>query len=333
VSDNRKEQLMYSTTCPRCLRATPLAAIVAVFVLAVSGATPALAADTWEPYDWSSSNTSVKAIATPSAKDPCRTSMSKLAFAVGTDESPLVAEWYEDPSTSTWGTFTPIGAKVNTISATILCGVPEVFAIGKDNALWTNATYNRPFGHQGFTWDGYRQLSSEPITAVAAVASAANRIDVFVIQNNRLKVKRRINGIWQPYIALASSAFVKGIATTSPYPGRIDLFAIGQDDAVWTMHSINDAWTNFVQLEPNAVNSITASSPYPNRVDLFVMGRDNALWTKHGTNDVWTTYRQLATNQIRAIAAAAPKSPGDLDVFVVGTDYHFWEKQGHASTP
>ena len=159
-----------------------LTAVTAVLALAVSAPASAVAADTWFPYWGTGISTPIKAIAADSAKDPCTGQRGqKRAYAVALDDSPLVAEHTDDPELPTWRTFTPIGAKVNALASTTLCGVPEVFAIGKDNALWTNAAFNRRFYSGELIWNGYSQLARDPITGVAAVASATNRSAEFCV--------------------------------------------------------------------------------------------------------------------------------------------------------
>jgi hypothetical protein len=160
---------------------------------------------------------------------------------------------------------------------------------------------------------------------------------------------------WSGYTQLGNSQ-VKGIAATSPSAGRIDLFVIGTDNAVWTKRSVNGVWSGYSQLGSEPVKAVAAASSSAGRIDLFVIrtddavwtkrsvsgvwsgyidlfviGTDNAVWTKRSVNGVWSGYSQLGNNQVKGIAATSPTFPavtsGLIDLFVIGTDNAVWTKR------
>jgi hypothetical protein len=130
---------------------------------------------------------------------------------------------------------------------------------------------------------------------------------------------------WSGYTQLGNSQ-VKGIAATSPSAGRIDLFVIGTDNAVWTKRSVNGVWSGYSQLGSEPVKAVAAASSSAGRIDLFVIRTDDAVWTKRSVSGVWSGYSQLGNSQVKGIAAAS-SSADRLHLFVIGTDNAVWTKR------
>jgi hypothetical protein len=111
-----------------------------------------------------------------------------------------------------------------------------------------------------------------------AVASASNRIDVFVRGTD--------NGLWQTTWngATWTWSFLSGVLSSGPdaascAAGHVDVFVLGTDGGLWQRHFDGTVWGPWQSLrgrwtsDPGAVCPTGTSS-----ASVFERGPDNAIW-------------------------------------------------------
>ncbi|MBI4583278.1 MAG: hypothetical protein HY717_04565, partial [Planctomycetes bacterium] len=192
-----------------------------------------------------------------------------------------------------------------------------------------------------YRWEPFYVLSKG---APASASWGPGRVDLFVVGTDNSVYHKWFDGNWKPSLQdinlweqFAISAKHRP-ATASWGPGRLDLFAVGSDDAVyhkwfdgsWHPSPVEtDSWERFAI---SAKHGPAAASWGPGRLDLFVVGSDDAVyhkWFQGGwypspvETDSWERFAISAKHG----PAAASWGPGRLDLFVVGSDdavYHKW---------
>lgn len=187
-----------------------------------------------------------------------------------------------------------------------------------------------------------RPDSSPDATAVRGL----NRLDVVVVDNDgNVRWTREDFPFtnWTAWTDLGkpSSGAVKGNASiTSWAPGRLDVFARGQDDKLWQRFS-NDGGQNWSEwLKPFGDDGTLHSSPEvstrgPDRLNVFVVGTDGSIWERFydgAWNSGWNW--QGAPSAGIAGAAGARSDPATVawgsservDLFARGADDKLWQK-------
>jgi hypothetical protein len=107
---------------------------------------------------------------------------------------------------------------------------------------------------------------------------------------------------------------------------RLDIFAVGTDNALYHKWWNGSAWGGFESLGGLCKSAPAAVSWGPNRLDIFVVGTDSALYHKWWNGSAWGGWESLG-----GVCVGTPQvaswGPNRLDIFVVGTDnalYHKW---------
>ena len=83
------------------------------------------------------------------------------------------------------------------------------------------------------------------------------------------------DGGWHDWVS-RGGGFTSGPAACSPSPGRVDVFARGEDNAIW--HNFGPQWYGWTSLGGGLTSDPGACSPAPERLDVFARGEDNAIW-------------------------------------------------------
>ena len=144
-------------------------------------------------------------------------------------------------------------------------------------------------------------------------------------------------GNWAPFVSLG------GIITSNPTAvqdttGRIAVFALGTDGAVWTRAQITagiDNYSDWTSLGGYATSDVAVVQRYPQEkapfstAYLFVRGGDNALWYNR-TSDAsapWGQWMSLGGYLTSAPAAGLNRN-NEASVFVRGGDNALWYRIG-----
>ena len=83
--------------------------------------------------------------------------------------------------------------------------------------------------------------------------------------------------IWGGWERLGGSLF-SPVSTVAWGPNRLDVFALGQDHALWHKWWNGSTWGGWESLSGVLTSPPTAVSWGSNRLDIFAIGTDNALW-------------------------------------------------------
>ena len=220
----------------------------------------------------------------------------------------------------------------------------DLFVIGFDNRIWSTF-WNDQAGWNGdwFPLPGQVVFDRER-QQVAAVSRAPGNLDLFVIGfDNHVwstfwNDQAGWNGDWFPLPGQAVfDRERQQVTAVSRAPGNLDLFVIGFDNRVWSTFWNDQAGWNgdWFSLPGQAVfdherQQVAAVSRASGNLDLFVIGFDNHVWStfwndQAGWNGDWfPLLGQAVFDRERQQIAAVSRSPGNLDVFVLGFDNHAW---------
>jgi hypothetical protein len=122
------------------------------------------------------------------------------------------------------------------------------------------------------------------------------------------------NGQWSDWERLGAELFTSGPAAASWAAGRLDVFAVGTDSAMY--HKWFDAtWSGWESLGGTCTSDPAAVSSGPNRIDCFVRGTDQAIWHKWGSPDPPTVIPARTT--VPDVRGLDPDTAG-LHVFDAG---------------
>jgi hypothetical protein len=111
-------------------------------------------------------------------------------------------------------------------------------------------------------------------------------------------------------------------------PSRLDVFARGEDFALWHTYSPdlqNWVWSEWETLGGALTSPPAAVSWGEGRIDVFVRGTDRALWHKWFTGFGWSDWESLG-GALNFGPAVCSWGPGRLDVFARGTDNTIFQR-------
>ncbi len=119
---------------------------------------------------------------------------------------------------------------------------------------------------------------------------------------------------------------IKSAPTVSSWaPGRLDVFARGQDNALWHKWWDGDSWHNWQSLGGEFKDAPAAVSWGSNRIDVFVRGMNDHLWHKWWDGSAWHAWQDLS-GVIMSAPTVSSWASGRLDVFARGQDNALWHK-------
>jgi hypothetical protein len=106
-------------------------------------------------------------------------------------------------------------------------------------------------------------------------------------------------------------------------PNRLDIFALGQDHAVWHKWWNGSSWGGWESLGGWLFSEVSAVAWASNRLDLFAIGRDNAVWHKWWNGSSWGGWESLGGSLFSPVSVVAWAS-NRLDIFAIGGDSAVW---------
>jgi hypothetical protein len=131
---------------------------------------------------------------------------------------------------------------------------------------------------------------------------------------------------WSAYESLGGSCW-DGVALASWAPGRLDLFTVGSDAAMYHQFYIGTTWSGWVDyLGGDCISAAAAVSRSPNLIDLFVIGSDHAMYQQwfDGTN--WSGWARNLGGYCLYGGAAASWAANRLDLFTTAGDGAVYQK-------
>jgi subtilisin family serine protease len=179
---------------------------------------------------------------------------------------------------------------------------------------------------QPHVWKGWENLGGFCTNGVAVSSWAANRLDCFVIGNNRSMWHKWWNGsAWHGWENLGGQCY-SAPAAVSWGPNRIDTFVIGGNHAMYHKWWNGSSWHGWENLGGFCTDGVAVSSWAANRLDCFVIGNNRALYHKWWDGSSWHGWENLG-GQCYSAPAAVSWGPNRIDVFVIGGNramYHKW---------
>ncbi len=212
-------------------------------------------------------------------------------FAVGTDG----AVWHNfqnvpNAGPTDWSGWNSVGGTV--IGAPCVArnanGTLEVFACGTDNALWHISQTSAP--DWGSNWNSLGgQILTGGLVVIPVICVGTNtdgRLEAFVRgvdgspYHNAQNQPNANTGDWTGWNSLDKTRTVVQLAVASNADGRLELFAIGTDEALWHISQTQaadwgSAWNS---LGGAVLGLLTVGANLDGRLEAFVRGPDYGWW-------------------------------------------------------
>ncbi len=258
---------------------------------------------------------------------------------IGSGVTSWNADWFPLPSKAVFD-----HTKQQVAAVSRAPGNLDLFVIGFDNHVWS--TFWTQAGGWNADWFPLpgKAVFDRDKQQISAVSRAPGNLDLFVIgfDNHVWSTFWNQTGGWNhDWFPLPGAAVfdhtTQHIAAVSRAPGNLDLFVIGFDNHGWsTFWNQAGGWNHDWFPLPGAAvfdhttQHIAAVSRAPGNLDLFVIGFNNHVWSTFwsqagGWSHDWFQIPGAAvfdhtTQQIAAVS----RTPGNLDLFVIGFDNHVW---------
>ena len=119
----------------------------------------------------------------------------------------------------------------------------------------------------------------------------------------------------------------RGLAATTRGPGRLDLFWVDDDRALWHQAQVDGAWA-----EPESLGGHLASAPTVvawalDEMEVFAVMDDGELWNRYWDRTYWHQWESLGGELDPSWTPAASSSgPDRLDVYGRGRDGRTWHR-------
>ena len=192
----------------------------------------------------------------------------------------------------------------------IVRGTPALAAMaGADLAVARGGAGHLLF----FSPGGWNALNFAPGGNPALLLTSSTRLDLFVRDGGRRlrHASYDLGGHWSK-----DFADYGGALAGDPVPllsgGRTDVFATGDDHALWTLR-LGPAGAKWRSLGGEIGPRIAAAATAPGIVDVFARGRDRALWWRRRVAGTWLEWQSLG-GALAAGPAAASDGAGRLEV-------------------
>ena len=196
----------------------------------------------------------------------------------------------------------------------------DVYARGSENALhhkW----------YDGTTWHGWENLGGPSLTSgVGASSWGPGRLDVVGRTAGDSITQWWWNGTWHTFNL--GCCFSSAPDITESSSERQDVFARGNDNALWQRWWQGGSWSSWISLGGSLSSHPSAVSTSPNRLDVVARVGGNSIqqWWWDGT---WHTINLgCCFSSAPSISSGAP---GWLDVYARGEDNALWHKWWHGS--
>ena len=159
-----------------------------------------------------------------------------------------------------------------------------------------------------------------------ATTNARRIVQEDIYTNDSVVAGLRIQGNTVNEIPLTWSGWnsLGGVVTSPPHavawgPNRLDIFAVGQDHAVWHEWWDGANWGGWESL-----GGVVTSPPHTvawglNRLDIFAVGQDHAVWHKWWDGANWGGWESLG-GVVTSPPHAVAWGPNRLDTFAVLTN-------------
>jgi hypothetical protein len=225
----------------------------------------------------------------------------------------------------------------------------ELFLVGEDGAVWHIWQTAANNGWSGWTSHGKPPMgvsfAGTPGLAIGAGPGAGRRLELFAVGSDgalwHIWQTAPSNG-WVNWTAHGNPAGVKLLgapAMASSADGRLELFVVGSDGALWHIWQTapGGGWVSWTgHGGPSGVRllgSPTLAASADGRLELFAAGSDGALWHiwQTAANNGWTGWSSHGAPpgaRLGGSPAMAANAAKRLELFVVDTEgvlWHIWQ--------
>jgi SpoIID/LytB domain protein len=185
------------------------------------------------------------------------------------------------------------------------------------------------------TWTDPTAVDLSPVQPAAVRTNAGSIITFVRGAGNTLWTTTAVNGTFEPFVQL-SGAGLTGLAAVSTDGGRVDLFVVGLDKALWhTWTQVDGAgrptvWAAWESLGGTLTSAPSAASIAAGK--LMVAGRNTLGGISYRTLDgtTWSGWESAAGGSVTA-PALEYYDAANYRIRVVGTDGVVWVRQAPAS--
>jgi hypothetical protein len=198
----------------------------------------------------------------------------------------------------------------------------DVFMVGTDKQLW----------HRGFDngWaGGWDPVGGAFTTAPAAVASSANRVDVFAVDASGTLKHGWSDGTWHLWETIGSGV-TSAPAAASWAPGRLDVFVRDASNGIVHWVTTGGPWSS-EPLGGSFTSAPAAVSWGTNRIDVFARLGDNTMGDGAWNGSFWDVWYTLGGAFLYGPGVSAGVA-NRLDLFGIGTDNGMWHRAWNGST-
>jgi len=176
----------------------------------------------------------------------------------------------------------------------------------------------------GGAWSSPADVGGTFASSPNVVSWGAGHISVFAVGTGYdVWQKTWQSGIgWSGWVPL--SGYIKGkVKAVARTTNRLDIFARGGDDALWTRSWNGSAWSGWASLGSDFVGEPSAVATDANHVDVFVRGRNGHLLHK-GWNGAWAVGWDDFGDGLASSPSAVVSGTGRIDVGIRDIDDHVW---------
>jgi hypothetical protein len=209
-------------------------------------------------------------------------------------------------------------------------GLPELFAIGTDNKLYTQtlslSTAAASGGSWRWGWSPWTLVDgSIPVSGISATTDADGNPVVFAINtgdNDYVYGITYSQGGWGGWV-LTTPLSVTGISATPDVNGDLEVYGIGASDKdVYVEYSTGPGqWSSWNLTEAgqakeiSVVNLLTATGV--GRTDLYAILVDDQVWQNQFDGSTWQGYQPTAQKAVRSVSVILDGNENE-DVIAVG---------------
>lgn len=144
-----------------------------------------------------------------------------------------------------------------------------------------------------------------------------------------MNVIRSFDMTFLPWVSL-HGLFNSGPDASAWNSTRADVFAVGQDQAIWQNTWNGTSWAGWTRLGGVITSDPGAVSWGPNRIDIAGRGSDGALYHRFSDGTSWSGWENLGggLNFGPDLSSWAPQR---LDIFITGLDHALWHRYWNGS--
>lgn len=230
-----------------------------------------------------------------------------------------------------WNTFQPFGGAnlgLGHMSTAVWAdGTTQVFALGKDGAIWTNW-----WVIGGSDWPGWSSLMGTWVTGAGVIRWEDDHVELFTVDAQGQPWHNWTaagHGKWQGWAKLAGPRLATRPIPTRWDDGHVELFARGADSHLYhAWFDSKNGWQPFALLSPNTTHLGEPSAIEYSKRDgaategPWVFARDDQglLGELHWDGTAFTSFAPIGKQKAASDPLGWVRPDGNLEVFAVDSN-------------